>query len=421
MPEALLRCTGAACAVLGDGETVFPALLRALKNGAGFETVPRLGWLEGTYRRVPRSAVNSIILLTPDLRLLDLKKYWGNLSAVPLQSKRGCPFLRLLHLRDQRRAGVPSAAAGGGCRGGARLAALGCRDIEFVDNVFNAPYDHALAICHYLARNRPPVRLQTLELNPAFVDDRLLGAMAQAGFVGMGVTVENAADPALAGMKKGFTADVEGAAAAIRRSPLPCFWIFLLGGPGETKATVAETIRFARRTLRPGDVAYINVGIRIYPGTELENIARRQGLLNCSADEMLKPAFYFSPELDYALDPGPGAPGRRRPPEYLACGLPEPPLAAGGQPPVQPAAGAPAPVAAYPGHPPGGPGPGPGYIKRWSVFSGRLKSSWVRVADSHFAHSASWLRDSNFSEGLMRPAYLPRRPPGRGRHRHPAL
>ncbi len=99
---------------------------------------------------------------------------------------------------------------------------------------------------------RPPVRLQTLELNPAFIDDRLLGAMARAGFVGVGVTAESAADPALAGMRKGFTADqVERAAAAIRRSPLPCLWIFMLGGPGETSATVMESLRFAQRTLRP--------------------------------------------------------------------------------------------------------------------------------------------------------------------------
>src|SRR5512135_1407547 len=36
MPEALLRRTGAAVAVLGDGELAFPALLRALDNGGGF-------------------------------------------------------------------------------------------------------------------------------------------------------------------------------------------------------------------------------------------------------------------------------------------------------------------------------------------------------------------------------------------------
>ena len=190
LPEALLRCTGAACAVLGNGETVFPALLRALKNGAGFETVPRLGWLEGgTYRTsaADRGEFDSSCL-TPDFCcLLDLRDYWGNLAAVPIQSKRGCPFsciyctYGIIEGREYRLQPPEEVAAGV-----RRLAAMGCRDIEFVDNVFNAPYDQALAICHYLGRNRPAVRLQTLELNLAFVDDRLLGAMAQAGFVGRG-------------------------------------------------------------------------------------------------------------------------------------------------------------------------------------------------------------------------------------------
>ena len=38
---------------------------------------------------------------------------------------------------------------------------MGWRDVEFVDNVFNAPYDHA-EVCEHLARKRTPVRLQTL-------------------------------------------------------------------------------------------------------------------------------------------------------------------------------------------------------------------------------------------------------------------
>lgn len=304
MPEPLLRRTAADCAVLGDGEAVFPALLGALNNGGGFERVPRLAWLEnGRYRTsaaVRSDLINS--LSTPDYpRWLDLRAYRANLTSAPLQSKRGCPFscvyctYGISEGREYRLIPPEEVAAAV-----ERLAAMGLRDIEFVDNVFNAPYDHALAVCNYLARNRPPVRLQTLELNPAFVDDRLLSAMEKAGFVGVGITVESAADPALAGMQKGYTADqVERAAAAIRRSPLPCFWMFMLGGPGETSGTVAESLSFARRTLRPGDVAYFNVGIRIYPGTELEFIARRQGLLNCSVEEMLQPAFYFSPELNY--------------------------------------------------------------------------------------------------------------------------
>jgi hypothetical protein len=40
------------------------------------------------------------------------------------------------------------------------------------------------------------------------------------------------------------------------------------------------------------------VGIRIYPGTELERLARGQGVLTLPQEEMLKPVFYFSPTLD---------------------------------------------------------------------------------------------------------------------------
>ncbi|MHB8067164.1 MAG: B12-binding domain-containing radical SAM protein [Desulfobaccales bacterium] len=305
MPEPLLRRTGADWAVLGDGETVFPLLLNALEYGGNVPEVPRLAWLEG----IPyRTSLDTPCPLAPAAtmprfsRWLDLKAYAAALTAIPLQSKRGCPFsciyctYGISEGRGYRL--LPPADVAAAVQ---RLSAMGLRDIEFVDNVFNSPYDHALALCDRLAAVRHGARLVSLELNPAFTDDRLLQSMKKAGFVGVGVTAESAADPVLAGLKKGYTAaDLERAAAAIRRSPLPCFWIFLLGGPGETEATVMETLRFARRILRKGDVALLSVGIRIYPGTELEAMARQKGVLSLSAQEMLQPAFYFNPGLDLA-------------------------------------------------------------------------------------------------------------------------
>ena len=50
--------------------------------------------------------------------------------------------------------------------------------------------------------------------------------------------------------------------------------------------------------IRPRDVAFFNTGIRIYPGTELESIARRQGVLSRAPEDMLSPVFYVSPEVD---------------------------------------------------------------------------------------------------------------------------
>jgi hypothetical protein len=84
----------------------------------------------------------------------------------------------------------------------------------------------------------------------------------------------------------------------VRRHGIPCVWIFLLGGPGETETTIKETLRFAEKQIRPQDVAFFNIGIRIYPGTELETIARNQGVLSCSSDQMLSPVFYLSPHVD---------------------------------------------------------------------------------------------------------------------------
>jgi len=156
-----------------------------------------------------------------------------------------------------------------------------------------------MEVCAALARVKHTGRLQCLELNPRDFDDALVTAMERAGFVGMGITLESASDPVLQGLRKGFTScEVHHAAAVVRRHRIPCAWIFLLGGPGETRETVRETLQFAKKHIRPQDVAFFNAGIRIYPGTELESIARKQGVLSRSREERLAPLFYVSPDVD---------------------------------------------------------------------------------------------------------------------------
>jgi radical SAM superfamily enzyme YgiQ (UPF0313 family) len=123
--------------------------------------------------------------------------------------------------------------------------------------------------------------------------------MERAGFTGMGMTVESASDRVLTGLRKGFTSGhVHRATEIVGRHRLPCVWIFLLGGPGETRDTVRETLRFAETRVPGRDVVFFNIGIRIYPGTELESIARGQGLLVKRAGEMLSPIFYVAPDVD---------------------------------------------------------------------------------------------------------------------------
>ncbi|TLD40756.1 MAG: Radical SAM domain protein [Candidatus Jettenia ecosi] len=303
MPEELLRYTKADWAVLGDGEIVFPQLLGTLSKGEAPDKIPGIAYLEDDNFKKNTGYVARFLdgYLVPDFhRWINVHAYLSRLSTVPIQTKLGCHFkcvyctYRKIEGHDYRLCD-PKAIV----HAIKHLANQGLRDIEFVDNVFNSPYDHAVKVCEELARVRLNIRLQSLELNPLFIDDDLLMVMERAGFVGIGITVESASGVVLEGLSKGFTVkDVYNAAQIIRRHRLPCLWIFMLGGPCETEETVLETLCFAEQCIHPGDIAFFNIGIRIYPGTELEHIARKEGVLTLSSSEMLDPVFYVSPTLD---------------------------------------------------------------------------------------------------------------------------
>ena len=303
MPEELLRYTVANWAVLGDGEVVFSKLLSALSQGEIPGKLPGIAWLEDNVFKKNTGTVDRFSngCLPPNFhRWIDVHAYLSRLSTVPIQTKIGCHFkciyctYRKIEGHDYRLRDPESVIDAI-----QNLVIAGLHDIEFVDNVFNSPYDHALTICEGLARSQSGARLQSLELNPLFIDDTLLTAMERAGFVGIGITVESASDIVLDGLQKGFTAkDVYNAAQVIKRHNLSCLWIFMLGGPGETEATVRETLCFAEQCIRQKDVAFFNIGIRIYPGTELEHRAREEGVLSAPPSKMLEPVFYVSPALD---------------------------------------------------------------------------------------------------------------------------
>jgi len=302
MPEQLMRYTGINLAVLGYGETVFPELLTALEQKKSFEEVEGIAWIEnGIFRKTELETAKSNHYPVPEFsRWIDVRAYLRRFSTAAVQTKRGCPYKcvyctyaivegKKYHLCEADYVAKEIK----------KLSDAGIHDIEFVDNVFNSPYEHSLAICRRLARERMDVRLQSMELNPKFITDELMDAMEEAGFVGIGLTAESADDKVLARLGKDYTADdVHRAAEVVGRHKLPCLWLFLMGGPSETPDTVRRTLHFARTRIRCSDTAFFNVGIRIYPGTQLETIARRQGVLKELPEEMLETKFYFSPLLE---------------------------------------------------------------------------------------------------------------------------
>ena len=68
----------------------------------------------------------------------------------------------------------------------------------------------------------------------------------------------------------------------------------LLGGPGEDKDTVTESLAFADSL--PIDSMRITVGIRIYPYTPLAQQAVKDGMITAD-DDLLFPKFYIADDL----------------------------------------------------------------------------------------------------------------------------
>jgi anaerobic magnesium-protoporphyrin IX monomethyl ester cyclase len=302
-PAALTDALDVDWAVAGDGERATVALIDALAAAHDPGDVPGLVRRDGAGTRlIPPGGEGSLDTL-PDMRVqdwIDLRAYQRHGATVPIQTKRGCVFRCVYctylnvegwgyRLRD------PDSVAD---EMESLVRERGVRRFEFVDSTFNSPPRHAIGVCESIVRRGLRVHLDTTNFTPASATPELLAAMRPAGFRWLGITAESASDSVLARLDKGFdAARVRDVAVRVERAGMGVLWIFLVGGPGETPETLDETLRFAQWRLSRGDAVYLTVGLRIYPGTTLQQIAAAEGVIDAS-DALLTPTFYFSPALD---------------------------------------------------------------------------------------------------------------------------
>ena len=69
----------------------------------------------------------------------------------------------------------------------------------------------------------------------------------------------------------------------------------LLGGPGETRESVEESLAFADSLNL--DALKVTVGVRIYPETPLAATALAEGMIRPD-DDLLWPRFYLAPRIE---------------------------------------------------------------------------------------------------------------------------
>jgi radical SAM superfamily enzyme YgiQ (UPF0313 family) len=178
----------------------------------------------------------------------------------------------------------------------ARLAHAGFRRFYFVDNTFNLPTDYAVELCRRIAAERLDIGWRCI-LYPQDVPEELVQALAAAGCVEVGLGFESGSTSVLRTMNKQFLPEeVRKISDRLGAHGIRRMGFLLLGGPGETQETVAESVAFAE-SLRL-DQLRITVGIRIYPGTPLAQAGVREGVI-APEDDLLFPRFYLTPGLEY--------------------------------------------------------------------------------------------------------------------------
>lgn len=175
------------------------------------------------------------------------------------------------------------------------LKQIGIDYLHFTDSIFNNPNDHAYAICNEMIQRKVSIQY-TLYMTPFSSSKELFNLLKQTGCDGITFGVDALSEKMLLSLKKGFkVAHVHQAANYCKEFEIPCSLSLLLGGPGETKETVLESLENIEKIKPVASSAMI--GIRCYPHTLLWNIACKEKLITKDTN-ILEPFYYVSPTLD---------------------------------------------------------------------------------------------------------------------------
>jgi radical SAM superfamily enzyme YgiQ (UPF0313 family) len=337
-PESALRYLGADVGIQGEGEVEFPLLLDRLGHGGEgsdlpgvyFEefsfanTSPRLSFprqRESTADMAPRSGGDDnpfsprpvadlgtlrrsgpprFVKKLDDLPLPEpglwipadsaKRKLW-----VPVQSRRGCPLdctycsTSTIEGRALRRRSPLQVVDWL-----AELRKTGCRNFNFVDNVFNFPASYAKDLCRQLIRAQLDLQLWCL-IYPKWIDNELVQLMRRAGCSQISFGFESGSDRMLRSLNKRFLQEeISLVSKMFKEAGIERMGFLLLGGPGETRESVEESLAFADSLGL--ESLKVTIGLRIYPHTPLARIAFAEGITR-PGDDLLFPRFYLQAEL----------------------------------------------------------------------------------------------------------------------------
>ena len=292
-PEACQEALGVDCVIAGPAERTLPRIWPEIL-ARGRAALPAV--IQGELGPCDPTADFS--------RWLDLKPYKRRNAPLGVQARRGCPYhcvycnYAAIEGATKYEMGEPSVVVDALRE---QVDRTGIRDVEFVDSTFNSPPKFTIALCEALAQADLGLALQASGITPRHGTADVLEAMRSAGFSAITCSPDAASDATIASYGKGFArADLEAMAQTTARLDLPVLWSLMFGGPGETQATVLETLRFIEQVVHPSDVVMVTTRMRVYPHTRLADLVAQEGGAPPSLDLRDPGQFYLSPDVEGA-------------------------------------------------------------------------------------------------------------------------
>jgi radical SAM superfamily enzyme YgiQ (UPF0313 family) len=296
-PERLLEQSGADFGIQGEGEAGLLALLAAVEQGTGYRTVPGLVYREnGRVRCNPQHPDRLDRSVLPEDRPERLVNYYLEHSLMlNLQTQRGCASqccyctYPLIEGRRHRRR-PPDRVA----EEFAQLVGRGARYVFVVDSLFNSSAGHVIETCEAILRREVRIKWGCF-LRPQGLTAEQMRLMARAGLAHIEFGSDSFSDRVLESYQKRLCfEDIRQSAALAAAERVDQCHFLILGGPGETKETLEETLANSRQLA--GAVMLPVVGMRVYPGTALCQRAIAEGLVRHDSD-LLEPFHYVAPGL----------------------------------------------------------------------------------------------------------------------------
>ena len=291
-PGEFMQALQADYGIVGEGERL-PLLLEALEKNKDAKAIPGIVTKETVH--ISYAPWSSAIKRNFDPTSSHIQFYLSYGGMLNLQTKRGCPFhcsyCTYPHIEGRRMRFFPPDEIAQKAR---ELQAAGAKYIFITDSAFNASYEQSLEVAKAFIKARVSIPWGGF-FAPTIPPQDYYQKLADAGLTHVEFGTESLSDTMLASLQKPFAvSDVFNAHHQALTAGLYIAHYFLEGCPGENKQTLQNTLDGVEKL--ENSVFFFFCGIRIYPHTDLYNVALREGQIKAS-QSLLPPVFYRSPHI----------------------------------------------------------------------------------------------------------------------------